>query len=417
VLTHNLPVLNNENVGSTSSTGQYVYTLTTLPAKPAAPTIPSNGLIPLSNSYSPQFRGDRIQLPKVDQWNLTMQQQFSNNLTAEIAYVGNHAERIYPGETYGFDFNAPTLPTAPSQLGNTSARRPYYNKFTGTYQGVATICCSNSLTSAAPAANSNYNALQTKLDKRFSKGLQFNANYTWSKAMNYANDAVFARYPRLSHGRGDTNRTNVFVLSGIYNVPFGRDRMFASHVNRWADYAIGGWNLSGTSTWESGRPFTPTYGECGADEDLDNSFGSPGVSSDCRPNGSANQEAFAVGSLNPVTHSRQYFTPVAALSSRGSVAGAFSRPAFGTIGNIGRNSFVGPRDFYADMALSKDFPFTERIKGQFQFQAFNVFNHPAFDIPTASNARCIDCTNGGVITTLEGNSSMRQLQFAGRIFF
>ncbi len=53
VLTHNLPVLNNENEGSTSSTGQYIATLTTLPAKPPAPTIPANGIIPFSNNYSP----------------------------------------------------------------------------------------------------------------------------------------------------------------------------------------------------------------------------------------------------------------------------------------------------------------------------------------------------------------------------
>jgi hypothetical protein len=417
VLTHNLPVLNNENEGSTSSTGQYITTLTTLPAKPAAPTIPTNGIIPFSNNVSPQFRGSRIQLPKADQWNVTIQQQFSNNLTAEIAYVGNHAERIYPGETYGFDFNAPTLPTSPAQLGNTSARRPYFNRFSGTYQGAPTICCSNGLTSAAPTANSNYHSLQTKLDKRFSNGLQFNANYTWSKAMNYANDEAFANYPGLSHGRGDTNRTNVFVLSGVYALPFGRDRMFANHVNRMANYVIGGWNLSGTTTSESGRPFTPTYGECGADEDLDSNFGTPGVSSDCRPNGSASQTNLSVGELNPITHSRQYFTPVAPLTTNGAAAGGFIRPAFGTIGDIGRNSFTGPRDYYADVSLSKDIPVTERVKGQFQFQVFNVFNHVALDIPNASNARCVDCSNGGVISTLEGNSSMRQLQFAGRIFF
>jgi hypothetical protein len=417
VLTHNLPVLNNEDIGSTSSTGQYIATLTTLPAKPAAPTIPANGLIPFNNSFSPQFRGGRIQLPEVDQWNLTVQQQFSNNLTAQIGYVGNHSERIYPGETYGYDFNSPTLPTSPSQLGNTSARRPYFNKFSGTYQGAPTICCSSSLTSAAPTANSNYHSLQAKIDKRFSHGLQFNANYTWSKAMNYANDAVFANYPRLSYGRGDTNRTNVFVLSGVYQLPFGRDRMFANHMNRMVDAVVGGWNLSGTSTWESGRPFTPTYAECGADQDLDNNFGGPGVSSDCRPNGNAKGEAFSVGGLDPTSHSRQYFTPVTALTNNGSTSGAFTRPGFGTIGNIGRNSFTGPRDFYADASLIKDFPIAERVKGQFQFQAFNVFNHSALDIPTAPNARCIDCSAGGVISSLEGNSSMRQLQFAARITF
>ncbi len=60
--------------------------------------------------------------------------------------------------------------------------------------------------------------------------------------------------------------------------------MFASNANRMVDWAIGGWTLSGTTTWESGRPFTPTYAECGADQDLDTNFGGPGVRSDCRPN-------------------------------------------------------------------------------------------------------------------------------------
>jgi len=100
-------------------------------------------------------------------------------------------------------------------------------------------------------------------------------------------------------------------------------------------------------------------------------------------------------------------------------SGAFTRPAFGTFGNIGRNSFVGPRDFLADVSLMKNLSFTERIKGQFQFQAFNVFNHTALDIPTASNGVCIDCTTNtaGTITSLEPNTNMRQLQFAARISF
>jgi len=60
------------------------------------------------------------------------------------------------------------------------------------------------------------------------------------------------------------------------------------------------------------------------------------------------------------------------------------------------------------------------VKGQFQFQAFNVFNHTALDLPTASSGRCIDCTTSntsGTITSLESNSTMRQLQFAARISF
>ena len=97
---------------------------------------PSNGIIPLSNSFNPQFRPERIQLPKVDQWNVAVQQQFGANTTFEIAYVGNHAERIYPGETYGYDLNAPVLPSSPAEIasGDIATRRPFFNKFVSTYK-------------------------------------------------------------------------------------------------------------------------------------------------------------------------------------------------------------------------------------------------------------------------------------------
>ena len=95
VLTHNLPVLANEDITASNAIGQFATTLAAPPTRPAAPTIPTNGIIPLSNSFNPQFRGERIQLPKVDQWNVAVQQQFGANTTLEIAYVGNHAERIH----------------------------------------------------------------------------------------------------------------------------------------------------------------------------------------------------------------------------------------------------------------------------------------------------------------------------------
>lgn len=419
VLSHNLPVQANENSTLIGTTNGYVTTLASPPMRPGAPSIPTTGIIPFQDQYAQQFRGDRIQLPKVDQFNLAVQQQFGNNLTLDMAYVGNVGERVYPGETYGYDLNAPVLPTSPAQLSDTVARRPYYNKYVNTYEGAVVTCCSNTMTSAQPSGRATYHALQTKLEKRFSHGVQFNANYTWSKATNFANDAAFANYRQTSYGRNDTNRAQVFVVSGVAELPFGRNRMLLSNVNRAVDTVIGGWSLSGQTTWESGRPFTVTYAECGSDQDLDTNFGNPGVTSDCRPNGNANSFAMSAGSLNTSTHSRQYFTPVAPLTVNGMTSGAFSRPAFGTFGNIGRNSFVGPRDLFADVSLIKDIPITERFKGQFQFQAFNVFNHAALDIPTASNARCIDCTTNttGTITSLEPNTNMRQLQFAARISF
>src|SRR5262249_24618734 len=147
----------------------------------------------------------------------------------------------------------------------------------------------------------------------------------------------------------DTNRNQLFVLSGFYQLPFGRDKQFFNTHNRWINYAVGGWQIAGTTTWESGLPFTPTYAECGQDEDIDTNSGTPATSSDCRPDiVKGAQLSKDVGSLNPVTHSRNYFTPVAALTTPGVPVGPFARPAFGTFGNIGRNSFRGPNDYFAD---------------------------------------------------------------------
>jgi hypothetical protein len=165
------------------------------------------------------------------------------------------------------------------------------------------------------------------------------------------------------------------------------------------------------------------------DQDVDTNFGSPGTSSDCRPNSgsSSPNKGFvrSVGSFDPTTRSRRFFTPVAPMTANGMPSGPFIRPAFGTIGNIGRNSFRGPSDFFADVSLFKNFAITERVKGQFQLQAFNIFNHVPLGVPSASNARCIDCTTGepGLITSVDsavagsGQPYMRQIQFGAKISF
>jgi hypothetical protein len=205
--------------------------------------------------------------------------------------------------------------------------------------------------------------------------------------------------------------------------------MFLNNTSSWVNYFVGGWQLAGSTTWESGLPFTPTYGECGQDQDVDSNFGNPGTSSDCRPdvlaNGPGKGFARSVGSFDTVTHSRRFFSPVAPLTVNGAQSGPFARPAFGTIGNIGRNSFNGPSDYFADVSLFKNIRVRERITGQFQFQVFNVFNHAPLGVPSASNARCIDCTTGasGLITGVDnavsgsGQPYMRQIQFGAEITF
>jgi Carboxypeptidase regulatory-like domain len=439
VMTQNIPVVNSENVGNTSATAP-VYTYTTLPAAPPQFPIPSNGLIPILNGVGYNVRPNLLLLPKVDQFNVSLQQQLGQQMTFTIGYVGNIGERVYPGETEGFNINQYVLPTNPADLTATdnpnnppgvlsqNQRRPYYNRFSGFYNGSLQVCCSQNINYTGPSARESYNALQTTVEQHFAHGFQLLANYTWSRALNYGT-TYFAINPHVEKGTSDTNRNQLFVLSGLYELPFGKDKMFVNSGNRWMNYAVGGWQIAGTSTYESGLPFTPTYAECGMDQDVDTNFGSPGTSSDCRPDsGSVSpNKGFvrSVGPFDPTTRSRRFFTPVAPLTANGMQSGPFVRPAFGTIGSIGRNSFRGPSDYFADVSLFKNFDITERVKGQFQLQAFNIFNHVPLGVPNASNARCIDCTTGepGLITSVDtavsgsGQPYMRQLQFGAKISF
>ena len=442
VITQNLPVVNSESTGSSGAIDASVYNFDTLPARPAEPTIPSNGLIPLMNGVSPNIRPNKLLLPKVDQFNVAVQQALSSKMTFTIAYVGNVAERVYPGETEGFNINVPRLPSTPADLTATdpsvecipgqpcsrNGRRPYYNRFTGVYNGLVTQCCNQDLNYEGPSARAYYNALQTKIEKNFSNGFQLLADFTWSRALNYGT-TYFAQTPSVEYGPSDTNRNRIFVLSGLYELPFGQKKMFLNSDNRWMNYVVGGWQLAGTTTWESGYPFTPTYAECGSDQDIDTNFAGPSTSSDCRPDkavgGPSDGFSLSTGPFNPVTHSRPYFTPVGPFGPNGSTSGPFIRPAFGTIGNIGRNAFRGPSDYLADATLFKNFDITERVKGQFAFEAFNVFNHVPLGVPSANQARCIDCTAAttGQITTVDsaifgsGQPYTRQLQFGARLFF
>jgi hypothetical protein len=101
------------------------------------------------------------------------------------------------------------------------------------------------------------------------------------------------------------------------------------------------------------------------------------------------------------------------------VSGPFVLPGCGQIGNVGIYSYRGPHAFYDDMALSKNFAITERVKAQFRFDAYNIFNHPVLALPNS----CVDCSNGGQITDIEADSApgapigMRQLQFGARVTF
>jgi hypothetical protein len=403
-------------------------------------------------------------LPTLDAWNVTVQRQVTKNTSLEIGYVANKG-------THGFAGNGPAYDLNPAALGGGTAivtgklangnaapngtscsaagvscsvaftpstpfdqRRPFFNKFTftgtdpSTGKPVTIQCCADGIMGNffGNDANSHYNSLQAKVDHRFSQGLQFQANYTFSHAFNYSNDYtdLYATNRKLTYGRDDFNRNHVFLLNLVYDLPFGRGKTFAGNVSRAFDYVIGGWEISNQTMWASGLPWTPSLSSCGDIHDTGS----------CHPDlkGSFNVGA---GSFDPVNHVVQFFTPVAPIPFSTSsltvgqdtcaasrpTSGPFSLPACGTDGNVGRNTFTGPRHFSSDAAISKSFKVTERVNAQFRMDAYNVFNHPVYAFSSTQGNTCIDCGgNAGQITDIENNfngSGMRQLQFGLKVSF
>jgi hypothetical protein len=255
-------------------------------------------------------------------------------------------------------------------------------------------------------AGSTYNAFEVKVEKRFSGGFQFLSHYTFSHAYNY-NDTYYAISHAIAWGPVDFNRNHVFVFNPVYELPFGKGKKWLPNSGKAMDYIVGGWQLSNTTNWSSGLPWTPTFGECGKEEDVNV----------CRPNRGRGSFHIGAGSFDPINHTVTFFTPVPDITT---TPGPFTDPGIGHLGNIGRNVFHGPRGFYSDLSVAKAIPITEKLRAQFRMDAFNIFNHPVYAFSQNNGANpCIDCQGGnnGKITSLESGTSMRQLQFALRFDF
>jgi len=189
-------------------------------------------------------------------------------------------------------------------------------------------------------------------------------------------------------------------------LPFGKGKAFLGNSGRAMNYVIGGWQLSNSTNWSSGLPWTPSTAECGTEQDVNI----------CRPNKGSGTFHVGAGAFDSATHQVTFFTPLTSLS------GPFADPGIGNLGNIGRNTFHGPHAFTSDLSLVKRFPITERVNAQFRMDAFNIFNHAVLDFSSqdyeATGGTCIDCGgNSGKIQELQYGTPMRQLQFAVRLDF
>jgi len=471
-VTQNLPVLVNQ---AANGANQFTpaFNLAAGPPLPTPVTVPSDGILPLSaGGGQPRIRPDKQRIATLDAWNLTVQRQLTNTMSLEVAYIGNKGTHVFAGNGPAYDVNqvaysggtaivttagvvpsfcftgsnAPNCPAGGTLTQNN--RRPFFNRFTypnfpdPTDPTKPLKCCGPGTLGNyfGNDASANYNALQVKLDKRFTQGLQFQANFTWSKAFNYSNDSgfLYSVAPQSSYGPDDYNRDKVFIFNGTYELPFGKGKRFAGGVGRAADLLIGGWQITNTTNIRSGLPFTPNASDCGSLVDT----------GPCLPDRIGSFDMGAGDFITPPPCSAapsdpncgkapfvQYFTPVAKLGYPTAVltpgtdlctlarptSGPFQMAGCGRPGLAGRNSFRGPGGWTDDLSVAKNFHMTERFTMQFRMDAINVFNHPVYGFSAndgATGGTGIDCSgNNGRILNIENGTTMRQLQFGLKLGF
>jgi hypothetical protein len=251
--------------------------------------------------------------------------------------------------------------------------------------------------------SSSYNGMLVSLRKRFSRGLEFDLNYTLSHSLDNQSSVVNTvfgglvcdvRNLRVCRGASDFDIRHLVNANWIYELPFGKGRWLGGNAPKWVNHIIGGWQVSGIYSYRSGLPFSTTTGSFPAGF----VFNSPAalVGSDTK----ALQER-----LNDNGSIIQFFSdPTAALA-------ALRYPQHGEIGN--RNVFRSAGFWNVDGGVFKNFYLLpeEKLKMQFRWELYNAFNHNSFGLPNAN----IASPSFGQITT--SASVAREMQFALRLQF
>ena len=255
-----------------------------------------------------------------------------------------------------------------------------------------------------PAANSIYNALQLRAEKRFSRGLQFLFTYVWSKSIDDSSSGGsglnFLGAGGLSAIQDPNNRAlersvsafdlpQVFQFSSTYELPYGRGRMFGSNVNPIVNAVLGGWQLNGIYRWDDGFPIGLGYN---ASVNLPN-YGAQ------RPNLTGPLKVCGTGNLN------QYFCdPGVAVAPAQYQDGNASR-------YIGTARIPGTNNITASLFKSFPLGFREGARIEFRLEAFNVLNHVQFAGPDTTVG---DATFGKI--SAQANAP-RQVQLGLKAYF
>ena len=345
----------------------------------------------LDQGVNPNYRD-----PQSNQWNLTVERELTGNDTLRISYVGMHSYRLNITE----DLNQ--IPASTTSYQTTTAspyvdpRAPYHNWFT--------------LYSTFNAGIANYAAFQVEATHRMSHGLYFNANYTLAKnqadnqgstptayagEVNYGVPITDRFHIASDYGNVQGDRRNRFLLTGLYQLPFGSGRAFLNTTG-WMNSLLGGWELNNVTLLETGPWLTPNIS----------------TSSDQSNTNVVNRGA----TLRPDAVSKDYYRGQSRAQYFNLAAFSPTPTGAGRFGNAGVGILQGPGTAAVSLGLAKNFPLTERVKVRFESTFTNVLNHTNFAPPAT---QIDNTTTFGVLSAPQTaeNAGNRTGQVALRIDF
>ena len=350
-----------------------------IPGLPLTVDNPFPAFFPFALPDSAQAIQRDLRTPYMQHWNVNVQRQLGRSRVLEVGYVGSKGTKLLSAR----DLNQPQPSVLPPGL-------PFVPRPVPQFDEINTI---------ESRASSNYHSLQARFQQRLSAGLSMLASYTLAKSVddgsNFFPSAGDPNYPQNSYDlRAERGRSNFDVrhrlsVSYVYDLPFGKGRRFANDGDGWSTL-LSGWQTAGIVTVQTGRPFTVAL-----IREFDNSgtgISALGFGANDRPNVVGDPNA---GSRTP----ERWFN-----------TNAFAFPAPGTFGNAGRNIVDGPGFHTVNASLIKNTSLSERINLQLRAEAFNLFNHPNFNLPD----NFLGSPTFGQITSAR---DPRHLQFGLKLLF
>jgi hypothetical protein len=349
-------------------------TTQTLNSDPKHPTVSLEHLFPsatLGGGTTVPFSVDkRNRTPYVQQWNFDVQHTFAHNLFLDVGYIGNVGQKLPQRRNE----DAPSFdPTGTIPI----AKRIPYPAFSWillTYNG----------------GWSSYNGLAARIQKRFGSGMFLQAAYTYSHTLDLGNtdDFSFSQccFKTLDKGNADYDVRHRFVLSYVYDLPFGRGKRFFSGASGVADKLVGGWQVSGVTTFSSGQWQTVSLPVDWQD------FGAFSTSVPDK-----------VGPAYPAVRTHSNWYNINSFVFPGCPVGDFSPNTTNcpngdfVQGNAGRHTLVEPGINNWDLSVFKHIPITERLNTEFRAEFYNAWNHTQFAAPNAGLSAGSFGVIGGVL--------------------